>query len=153
MLRIEILRSRITYSALILSLLFSFVNCSPSAEQHSVPGIDTDARATSTELNSAAADSVNDPVSEARTSASPDRKIEVRTFQNESGISGFGYDILMDGSVKIHQPNVPAVQGNNGFSSEAKARKAGEFAAQKVRKNMMPPSVNAKELDSLGVLN
>ncbi len=70
-----------------------------------------------------------------------------------NGNRGWGYDILADGAIYIHQPNVPAIMGNNGFSSEENARKAGEFVIGKIRNNIVPPSVTPEELDSLGVLN
>ena len=78
--------------------------------------------------------------------------IEVRTFKNDSVLNGFGYDIYVDNSLKVHQPHIPAVSGNKGFSTEEKAKRAGEFVGNKFRNNIMPPSVNTKELDSLGVL-
>jgi hypothetical protein len=80
-------------------------------------------------------------------------KIEVKTFIVDAPATGYGYDILINGDKKIHQYNIPGVPGNNGFSSESKAHKAGEYIASKIRHNIMPPAVNAKELDSLGVLN
>ena len=78
--------------------------------------------------------------------------IEVRTFKNNSDITGFGYDIYVDNALKVHQPHIPAVSGNKGFATEEKAKRAGEFVGNKFRNNIMPPSVNTKELDSLGVL-
>jgi len=78
--------------------------------------------------------------------------IEVRTFKNDSVLKGFGYDIYVDNELKVHQPHIPAVSGNKGFSTEEKAKRAGEFVGDKFRHNIMPPSVSPKELDSLGVL-
>jgi len=78
--------------------------------------------------------------------------IEVRTFKNDSVLKGYGYDIYVDNSLKVHQPHIPAVSGNKGFATEEKAKKAGEFVGNKFRNNIMPPSVSPKELDSLGVL-
>ncbi len=84
-------------------------------------------------------------------------KLTVSVFKIDSselnGSRGWGYDILADGEPYIHQPNVPAIMGNNGFSSEEKALKAGEFVISKIRNNIIPPSVTPAELDSLGVLN
>jgi hypothetical protein len=84
-------------------------------------------------------------------------ELTVAVFKVDStevhGMRGWGYDILADGAIYIHQPNVPAVMGNNGFSSEEKALKAGEFVIGKIRNNIVPPSVTPEELDSLGVLN
>jgi hypothetical protein len=78
--------------------------------------------------------------------------VEVRTFKNDAVLTGYGYDIYVDNSLKVHQPHIPAVSGNKGFSSEEKAKRAGEFVGNKFRHNIMPPSVSPKELDSLGVL-
>ena len=74
------------------------------------------------------------------------------TVKADKPIKGFGYDIYKDDAVYIHQPHIPAVGGNNGFSTEAKAKKAAGFVAYKIEHNIMPPSVTPAELDSLGVL-
>lgn len=84
-------------------------------------------------------------------------ELTVKVFKIDSvevnGSRGWGYDILVDGNIYIHQPNVPAVMGNNGFSSEEKAKKTGDFIIQKIRNNIIPPAVTPEELDSLDVLN
>jgi hypothetical protein len=77
---------------------------------------------------------------------------EVRTFEVDKPSSGFGYDLFIDGAQYIHQPNIPAVNGNNGFKTKEQAQKAGEFVAYKIKNNIMPPSVTPQELDSLAVL-
>jgi hypothetical protein len=77
---------------------------------------------------------------------------EVRTFEVEKPATGFGYDLFIDGAQYIHQPNIPAVSGNNGFKTKEQAQTAGEFVAYKIKNNIMPPSVTPQELDSLGVL-
>lgn len=77
---------------------------------------------------------------------------EVRIFENKRPQIGFGYDIFLNGVQYIHQPNIPAVIGNNGFNTKEKAQKAGEFVAYKIRMNIIPPSITLRELDSLGVL-
>ncbi|MCC7303236.1 MAG: DUF4907 domain-containing protein [Bacteroidia bacterium] len=84
-----------------------------------------------------------------------DATVEVVVFENAAaggGQKGFGYDIKIDGKTYIHQPNIPAVPGNDGFIEEERARKTGELVAYKVKNNIMPPSVTLEELDSLGVL-
>ena len=83
--------------------------------------------------------------------------LRIKIFNNDTvkadkPIKGFGYDIYKDDAVYIHQPHIPAVGGNNGFSTEAKAKKAAGFVAYKIEHNIMPPSVTPAELDSLGVL-
>jgi hypothetical protein len=72
---------------------------------------------------------------------------------DNSGVRGWGYNILVDGKIYIHQPTVPAVMGNNGFSSEEKAQKAAGLVISKIRNNVIPPSVTPEELDSLEVLD
>jgi hypothetical protein len=83
--------------------------------------------------------------------------LSVEVFKIDSidhnGNRGWGYDIMIDGKIYIHQPNIPAIMGNNGFSSEENAQEAGEFIIQKLKNNIVPPSVTPEELDSLGVLD
>ncbi|MEO5946397.1 MAG: DUF4907 domain-containing protein [Chitinophagaceae bacterium] len=74
------------------------------------------------------------------------------TAKNDKPIKGFGYDIYSNDALYIHQPSIPAVGGNNGFSTEAKAKKVAGFVVYKIEHNIMPPSVTPGELDSLGVL-
>ncbi|MFK7948435.1 MAG: DUF4907 domain-containing protein [Saprospiraceae bacterium] len=72
------------------------------------------------------------------------------TYQTEVG---WGYDIKQNGKPYIHQPHIPSVGGNQGFSTQAKAEKAASFVRYKIENNIMPPSVSPEELDSLGVLD
>lgn len=108
-------------------------------------------------------ESKNETSNEAVTQTSPgynqfkNSKITVEVFKVDSietnGSRGWGYDIMIDEKLYIHQPNIPAIMGNNGFSSEENAKKAGEFIVNKIRNNIMPPSVSPEELDSLGVID
>lgn len=77
---------------------------------------------------------------------------EIRVFRNMPSEMGYGYDILQNGKTYIHQTSVPAIQGTKGFSDMLKARKAAEFVVFKLNKNIFPPTVSKRELDSLGVL-
>ena len=80
------------------------------------------------------------------------RSKEIVVFKNDGTSSGYGYDILINGKVSVHQPNIPAVQGNTGFSSEEAAYKTAELVLYKIKHNILPPSVDVKELDSLDAL-
>jgi hypothetical protein len=86
-----------------------------------------------------------------------DAVIEVKVFNNDtvagSNLHGFGYNIYISTTMYVHQPNIPAVAGNNGFATAEKAQRAGEFIVYKIRNNIMPPSVTPQELDSLHVVN
>jgi hypothetical protein len=84
-------------------------------------------------------------------------KIDIKVFSNDTvkgthRLSGFGYDIYMYDAQYIHQPNVPAINGERGFKTKEQAQKAGEFVAFKIKKNIMPPALTIHELDSLGLL-
>ncbi len=83
-------------------------------------------------------------------------QLDIKVFNNDtiksSGLKGFGYDIYMYRSLYVHQPHIPAINGNRGFDTEEQAHKVGEFIVYKIKNNIMPPSVTPRELDSLGVL-
>jgi hypothetical protein len=74
----------------------------------------------------------------------------VRSFQNQS--QDWGYDILQNGKIYIHQPHIPGIAGNLGFESEADAQKVAQLVILKIVQQQTPPSISQQELDSLGVL-
>ena len=132
--------------ALALALNISIIGCHRKGDNESIKPADSSihARAIEHEELPPPPDSMKNPYEGS--------VIEVRTFKNDDVIKGFGYDIYVDNALKVHQPHIPAVSGNKGFTSEEKAKRAGEFVGNKFRNNIMPPSVSPKELDSLGVL-
>jgi hypothetical protein len=75
---------------------------------------------------------------------------QVKTLFSEE--QGWGYQILKNGKPLINQPNIPAVQGNKGFSTKEKAEKTGQFVISKIYKGQFPPMVTTQELDSLNVI-
>lgn len=78
------------------------------------------------------------------------RKITTKVFQTEKG---WGYDIYIGDKHYIHQTEIPAIQGTQGFSNKLQASKTAAFVAKKIHKGIIPPSVTPDELDSLGVLD
>ena len=64
----------------------------------------------------------------------------------------FGYDIIVNGKTLVHQPSIPAMPGNNGFTTKEKARKVADFVVKKIRNNEMPPTVTVDDLNKMGVL-
>ncbi len=78
------------------------------------------------------------------------KKITTKVFQTESG---WGYDIYIGNKHYIHQKEIPAMQGKQGFSSKQQASKTAAFVAKKIHQGIIPPSVTPNELDSLGVLD
>ena len=86
-----------------------------------------------------------------------DAKIDIQVFKNDTVkqdiiLTGFGYNILIFDAMYVHQPHIPAINGNRGFKTKEQATKAAEFVIYKIRNNIMPPSLSVEELDSLGVL-
>lgn len=75
-------------------------------------------------------------------------KIEIKTFQ--TGIE-WGYDILIDENIYVHQPTIPAIGGNKGFKTEQDAQKTAELVVNKIRNNILPPSITPEELKNLGI--
>jgi hypothetical protein len=64
----------------------------------------------------------------------------------------FGYDILLHGRPLVHQPNIPGLPGNEGFTTRERAQKVAESVVKKIRGNEMPPTVTTEDLNNMGVL-
>lgn len=65
---------------------------------------------------------------------------------------GFGYNILIDGALFIHQNSIPSLPGNTAFPSQEQAEIVANLVIHKLKNNIMPPSVSKQELDSLKIL-
>ncbi len=63
---------------------------------------------------------------------------------------GWGYNILVDHKIYIHQEFMPAIEGKKAFSSEEDAMKTSEVAIKKLIKGK-PPFITKRELDSLNI--
>ena len=63
----------------------------------------------------------------------------------------FGYDILVNGKLRVHQPYIPCVEGNHGFASRTDATRAAEMVVVKVKKGIMPPTLTIDELKAAGI--
>ena len=81
-------------------------------------------------------------------SEAADIQLKIISSENET----FGYNILVNDKTIIHQPNIPAVSGNQGFQTREDAKKVGKLVIQKLRNKKFPPTITVDELDSLGVL-
>ena len=74
--------------------------------------------------------------------------LEFATYRTPQG---WGYDILVDRKVYIHQDFIPAVQGRMGFDSEAHAEIAARAIMNKMKKGEKP-FITPAELKALGCL-
>ncbi|HOW08208.1 MAG TPA: DUF4907 domain-containing protein [Bacteroidales bacterium] len=62
--------------------------------------------------------------------------------------NGWGYDILKNDRVYIHQPFIPAIEGETPFSDRESARRTGRLVISKIRKHKIP-AVSKEEIDSI----
>lgn len=76
-------------------------------------------------------------------------EILVKTVKTEIG---WGYDVYVNGKMKVHQPHIPVLSGVNGFKSQRDAEKVGELVKKKIQKGQIPPTISRKELDSLKIV-
>jgi len=65
---------------------------------------------------------------------------------------GWGYDLLIDTVVYVHQDHIPAIQGIHAFRSESDAYATATFAIEKMQQGIMPPTISVEELKDLGVV-
>ncbi len=61
---------------------------------------------------------------------------------------GWGYDIFNKDKLYIHQPFIPAIEGQVPFRDRQSARKTGKLVVRKL-KNHKIPSVTKEELESI----
>lgn len=82
----------------------------------------------------------------------PDQQKDIKIAVFPSISNTFGYDILIDNNPYIHQPNIPGLQGNDGFKTKDQAMQIAELVAKKIRNNEIPPSVSIEELKKYGII-
>jgi len=64
----------------------------------------------------------------------------------------YGYDIFVNGRLRIHQPTIPGQPGNTGFKNKADAKKVALVVMDKISKGIMPPTITQEELKNLGIV-
>ena len=77
-------------------------------------------------------------------SYSPQR-IESRVFKV---VNGWGYDILVNDSILIHQESVPVIQNQQPFTNKYQAEKTAALVLQKI-KNGQHPTLTKFDLDKI----
>ena len=80
------------------------------------------------------------------------KKQEITYVIIPAGNNTWGYDILMDKKLTIHQPNIPGVAGENGFKTKADAENVAKLVVGKMKKGETPPSVTIEEMKKLKAL-
>ncbi|MFZ0280207.1 MAG: DUF4907 domain-containing protein [Bacteroidales bacterium] len=72
-------------------------------------------------------------------------RYKVKLFESDSG---WGYDILVSRKPYIHQPYLPAVEGQVPFTDKNDARKAARLVIHKLRKHKSP-AITKEEIESI----
>jgi len=83
----------------------------------------------------------------AKENTSQGHKLDIAAIQVGNG---WGYNILVDNKVYIHQYCIPAVGGNKVFSSKEDALKTARVVVEKMMKGKIP-SITRHDLDSLNI--
>lgn len=68
------------------------------------------------------------------------------------GVNGWGYDILVNNELFIHQELIPAIQGQTGFQTKAQAERAARLIINKMERGQLP-TVTTFELEPILSLN
>src|SRR5579871_2074096 len=79
----------------------------------------------------------------------PRLRVDYRIITNTD--HSYGYDIFINGMLRVHQPAIPGMQGSRGFQRKGDARKVASLVVKKVQKGLMPPTIETRELDSLRI--
>lgn len=85
-----------------------------------------------------------------RTEASRQHEFQYRIIPGANHT--YGYDIFLNGKLKIHQPSVPGLPGTDGFKRKEDAEKVARLVLVKVRKGEMPPTITLTEMKNNGVM-
>ena len=84
----------------------------------------------------------------------PNDSIKIGSYLIEiiSSVNGYGYNIYKENKLRIHQPFVPAMQGNIGFTSKAAAEKVAQKVVEKLKNGEQLPTISINEMKVLGAL-
>ena len=74
-------------------------------------------------------------------------KLEIFPIQISGG---WGYNILLDDKIYIHQEFIPSIEGIKAFASKEDALKTANVVVQKLVKGEVP-AITKKDLDSLHI--
>ncbi len=59
----------------------------------------------------------------------------------------WGYDVFLKKELKIHQLTIPGKPGDEGFKTQADARRIAEIVVNKMRKGEESPTIGEEELN------
>lgn len=65
------------------------------------------------------------------------------------GPMGWGYDILVNDTILIHQEYIPGLAGKKGFDKKQQAEQISDLVLQKVKSGAGQPTVTTFELEKI----
>jgi hypothetical protein len=102
--------------------------------------------------NNSPQDSSPQQISNAQEKPAPYSDADISVKVIPSANKTYGYDILLYGRPLVHQPNIPGLPGNKGFTTKKRARTVANYVVKKIRNNEMPPTVTIEDLNKMDVL-
>lgn len=78
---------------------------------------------------------------------SPDKKFNIKITKTESG---YFYDIYKKNKIIIHQPNIPAVIGDQQFKDSTQCKKIAQLVVKKLEHKIFP-TITIEELKANNV--
>jgi hypothetical protein len=78
----------------------------------------------------------------------PGNKINYKTFRADSG---WGYDVVVNGKLLIHQQYIPVVAQKKEFPTEQQAEEAAQLVVSKLKNNKLPTLSKAEVQQICGV--
>jgi hypothetical protein len=77
-----------------------------------------------------------------------EKKVSVLSYSTFKTNTGWGYDILLNKTIFIHQENMPVVEKPSGFTKEIYAKQTAELILTKLLAKKSP-SVSSFELQNI----
>lgn len=77
-------------------------------------------------------------------------KYLIKIIPSDNG--GYGYDIYVKKKLVIHQPTIPAMQGNTGFATKTAAEKVARKVVGKMQKGESLPTITIEEMKQLNAI-
>ncbi len=78
------------------------------------------------------------------------KKVEINYTVFEVN-DGWGYDIMINNKIFIHQDVIPSINISRSFLSKEDAEKVASLVVEKMKQKQKLPSVTKKEIEKLGV--
>jgi hypothetical protein len=86
---------------------------------------------------------------QAQSAQTSPQKVSYKIIASADGT--YGYDILTDGALLLHQTSIPCTPGKRGFINRPDAEKVAKLVVEKIKKGELPPTVTREDLAKLKI--